>query len=74
MSEGGDIEAQFRLGQRYALGIDTEYNPKEAYIWFHLAAEKGSAKALLSRYEISQHLTQDQIADAKLKVAQLLKR
>ena len=41
----GDVEAEFELGRRYALGAGVERDFAEAVKWYRRAAEKGHAKA-----------------------------
>lgn len=44
-AEAGDAEAQFQLGQMYALGHGFKQNFKTAAEWYAKSAEQGNAKA-----------------------------
>ena len=44
-AEAGDAEAQFRLGQMYALGYGFKQNFNSAIEWYEKAAAQGNAKA-----------------------------
>lgn len=44
-AETGDAEAQFQLGQMYALGHGFKQNYRTAAEWYEKAAEQGNAKA-----------------------------
>ena len=44
-AESGDMEAQFNLGNNYALGEGTKKNSVEAVKWYRMAAEQGYAPA-----------------------------
>ena len=44
-AEKGDAESQFELGYRYAAGISTREDLREAVKWFRKAADQGNAAA-----------------------------
>ena len=44
-AEAGDAEAQFRIGQAYALGQGFNQNLENAFEWYEKAAKQGHAKA-----------------------------
>lgn len=44
-AEAGDAEAQFQLGQMYALGHGFKQNFNSALEWYEKAAAQGNAKA-----------------------------
>lgn len=53
-AEGGDVNAQAELGEKYFEGNGVEKNGVEAEKWFRMAAEQGSARAqfnLASMYD-----------------------
>ena len=47
-AEAGDAEAQFRLGQMYALGHGFKQNFNSAIEWYEKAAAQGNAKARIA--------------------------
>lgn len=47
-ADKGDTEAAYLLGQFYEKGIGIQRDPSEALRYYHLAADKGHADALLS--------------------------
>ncbi|MFC2406640.1 MAG: tetratricopeptide repeat protein [Cardiobacterium sp.] len=44
-AEAGDAEAQFQLGQMYALGKGYSQSFDNAFAWYEKAAQQGNAKA-----------------------------
>ena len=50
-AEGGDANAQYRLGDLYSVGISVPRDNTEAVQWYHAAAKQGHADA---QYEIGQ--------------------
>jgi clan AA aspartic protease (TIGR02281 family) len=46
LAEGGDAQAQIRMGIMYSQGTGVTQDLKEAVKWFRLAADKGNAEAL----------------------------
>ncbi len=54
MADGGDVQAQLVLGQRYAKGTGVPQDSREAAAWYRKAAEQGHAQAqsLLGFYYI----------------------
>jgi TPR repeat protein len=53
-AEQGNTEAQFRLGDLYALGHGTLKNIPDAYQWYTKAAIKGYKKALIRIHNLYQ--------------------
>ena len=45
LAEGGDVQAQYRLGHLYARGIETPSDVEKARHWFRLAADGGHPRA-----------------------------
>jgi TPR repeat protein len=46
-AEGGDAEAQYRMGRSYLVGRFTERDYSEALKWFKKSAEQGNKKAMV---------------------------
>jgi TPR repeat protein len=53
-AEQGNMEAQFRLGDLYALGHGTLKSVSDAYQWYTKAAIKGYKKALIRIHNLYQ--------------------
>ena len=68
LAHAGDIDAQFRLAQRYDTGNGVSQNYTEAFRWYRLAAEQGHVEAQLNvglMYNEGQGVTQDPAAGAE---------
>ena len=64
-AEQGFAEAQFRLGNCYALGYGVGYNEEESYKWFRKAADQGLASGQCAVALHSRHSLKDQVEAAK---------
>ena len=64
-AEDGEIEAQFDLGLMYATGRGAPQDYVVAHKWFNLAAVQGSEAARDRRVELSQDMSQGEIAEAQ---------
>ncbi len=67
-AEGGDAEAQYLLGARYAYGEGLPKDHRVAVKWFQKAADQGHAKAqffLGSAYASGEGVTKDQVEAVK---------
>jgi peptidyl-prolyl cis-trans isomerase B (cyclophilin B) len=73
-AEQGDRDAQYALGMKFASGDGVSKDVVEAYAWLHRAAERGHSGALMARYELSQSMTQSQIAEGKARVSTASRR
>ena len=58
-------EALFELGMSYCVGRDVHQDLVNAHKWFNLAAMRGNREALGYRREISQEMSDLQIAAAQ---------
>jgi len=61
----GDAKSQYELGMKYKDGDGVPPDKIEGYKWLHKAVEQGYTAAVTARYEISQQMTQKEIALAK---------
>ncbi len=65
----GQIEAQFFLGNMYAVGDGVPLSYVDAHMWCELALEGGLSEALQCREEAARRMTADQLADSYNRVA-----
>jgi localization factor PodJL len=70
----GNTRAQTRLAEMYATGQGVKRNPNQAYIWYSLAAQGGSAGAAAERAKIAALLQPAEIAQADRVVDNMRKR
>jgi TPR repeat protein len=71
-AQHGFAEAQRMLGDIYYHGLPEQnysQNYSQAYIWFALAAENGSAQAPLLRYETAAFLSPAELIAAQQEMA-----
>jgi len=64
-AEGGTPEEQYRTGLLFATGDGVPIDLVTAHKWFNLAAMNGIIAARESRAEISQDMSNDEIATAQ---------
>ena len=64
-AQTGDASAQFNLGLMYASGKGVPEDDVEAYAWLNIAAAQGDAHAEAFKADISQRMSQSQIAGAQ---------
>lgn len=69
-AEQGEPRAQYNLGLMYANGEGVPQNYVEAYYWISLSAARGNAHAVDARDYYAGLMTADQLARAKLLLAQ----
>jgi TPR repeat protein len=62
-------EAQLELGHAYRFGRGVERDTVEAYKWYALAAQKGSAGAKAEAASLERSLSAEELAQAKSRVA-----
>ncbi|SDT94060.1 peptidoglycan-binding protein [Stappia sp. ES.058] len=65
----GLADSQYNLGILYARGLGLEKNLVESYKWFALAAAQGDGDAANKRDELANMLSKEQLAEARLAVA-----
>ena len=58
-------EAQFQLGRSFSSGTHVPQNHVLAYAWFENAQRNGHAQAMDLRDDAADHLTTNQMANAK---------
>ena len=64
-AEKGDASAQFSLGFMYELGQGVPQDYVQAYMWFNLAAARGTKGAAEWRERLAARMTPAQIAEAQ---------
>jgi len=67
----GDANAQFELGTAYALGRGVPADPVIGYTWLTLAFANGDRQAESSIRQLTQQLTQSQIAQIRWNVGEM---
>ena len=72
-AHNGHPIAQLQLASFYENGLAVEQDYSEAYVWYKLAALNDNEKSKSKLQEISQKLTQDEIAKANNKASGLAK-
>ena len=70
--EAMDGDADYQKGMNYFKGVGVEQNYSEAYKWFEIAFVHGNLKAVMPRYDVSQKMSQQEIADAKFEAMRIL--
>ena len=70
-AEGGDSDAQYRLGLRLADGIGVAANPLDGYVWLNLAARSGHEQAAQARDAAAAKLSAADFASAQKRIMQL---
>ena len=70
-ADQGFPPAQYDLGNQYASGEGVPQNFSEAYVWFSLAASAGHEMARRDRDTMAGKLSQEKIAQAQQRAAQL---
>ncbi len=64
--KNGHARSQYRLGYMYERGIgDVSQSNTQAHMWFNLAALQGFEPAAISRDEIAERMTPEEIAEAE---------
>lgn len=69
-AEQGHAMAQLNLGDMYARGAGVPRDPVRAYVWLSLAARQGRTWAERRRREVAAHMTDEQLADARARLAE----
>ncbi len=64
-ADQGNTEAQFHLGIAYRSGFGVPMDKTLAYMWFELAAKQGSNKAIETRKDLANSMTDDEIEKAR---------
>src|SRR5205823_9133462 len=67
----GDANAQLQLGTAYALGRDVPADPVIGYTWLTLAFANGDRQAQSSIRQLTQQLSQSQIAQIRWNVGEM---
>ena len=67
-AEQGNADAQDNLGICYSVGIGVPKDYESAYFWFSLAADQGATNAIGRQSNITNCMTEGQIASAQLKL------
>jgi TPR repeat protein len=65
LAEQGNAKAQAVLGVMFHKGEGVPKNASRAYMWFSLARKRGEAAAKAGARELSQTMTQEEIAQAE---------
>jgi len=74
MAEKGEPWAQVNLAESYEKGKGVAQDYIEAWKWYDLAAAQGLRQATESRNTMMQHMTPEQIAEAKKRIAAFVSR
>jgi hypothetical protein len=61
----GYVDAQLDLGRLYENGRGVDQDNRQAYLWYSVAAARGSESAARSRDQLSTRLTPAEIAEAE---------
>jgi TPR repeat protein len=64
-AEKGDPAAQLNLGFAYANGDSVPEDYAMAYAWWNIASANGEATAKLSKKDLAERMTKEQIAEAQ---------
>ena len=64
-AEKGDAEAQYELGFAYANGDSVPEDYAMAYAWWNIASANGELTAKLSKADLAEIMTKEQIAEAQ---------
>jgi hypothetical protein len=64
-ADKGHAQAQYYLGLMYCEGNGVPQDPVQAYLWLSLAAEKGIEAAGVYLDVLAEHMTPDQISQAR---------
>ncbi|AQZ96210.1 hypothetical protein BVH74_16265 [Halopseudomonas phragmitis] len=64
----GSAEAQYRLGNSYAQGIDGPRDNQEAYVWYSLALLNGEQRARPRVEQLTGQLNQEQLRLAQARI------
>jgi len=64
-AEKGDASAQFSLGYMYEIGQGVPQDYVQAYMWFNLAAARGTKGAAAWIERIAARMTPAQVAEAQ---------
>jgi TPR repeat protein len=65
LAQKGDAEAQYRIGQKYAIGQDIPQDQAEAFLWYKKAAEQDHKPAQAAIVPILQELANQELAAAQ---------
>ena len=68
LAQGGNVQAQDRLAEMYAGGMGVPRDINQAYIWYSLAALRGSTTARAERERISKLLQPVEVQQADIVV------
>ena len=69
-AENGRINAQLMLAMCYRLGYGVEQDAEEAFKWFKLAADAGSAKAMYELFSFEEYVDWDEALEFLRKSAE----
>lgn len=64
-AQTGSPDALFELGLKYCTGRDVGLDLVVAHKWFNLAALRGNKAAMDYRLELSQEMSQQEVAEAQ---------
>lgn len=70
----GDVDAQFSLGLRYALGEGVVQDYKKAHMWINLSAMSGASNTVKARNTVVKGMTTQQIGEAQTMARQCMER
>jgi TPR repeat protein len=65
LAEQGNAKAQAVLGVMFRKGEGVPKNASRAYMWFSLAGKRGEVRAKAGARELSQTMTQEEVAQAE---------
>jgi hypothetical protein len=71
LAESGHPNAQFELGLMSAKGLGIPKDYLRAYVWFGAAAQRGHERAEDAKSLIVSRLTNDELAEAERRIAEL---
>ena len=72
-AENGEAWAQIKLGYAYANGDGVPEDYAMAYAWWNIAAANGETTAKLSKADLAEKMTKEQIAEAQRLSREMIK-
>lgn len=74
LGQGGDSRAQTLLGEQYEHGRGAPQSDFQAYIWYSLAARRGSENALAARARLAARLQPAEVQQGDRQADRLAER
>lgn len=68
------LDVRLRLGQSFEYGIGTAADPESADVWYLLGESSGDARGRRHRFVLESHMTRQEIAAARARAADWLRR